>query len=79
MAYWLTTHKYGIKMLKTVQEALKCDKKNGNTLWYDAITKKMKYARVVFEELKGKESEILTGYQKIKCHIIFEIKLSENF
>ena len=32
-----------------------------------------------FEEWKGKENEIPPGYQKIKCHIIFEIKLSENF
>ena len=50
-AYWLTTHKYGIKMPKTVEEALKLDKEN----------------------------EIPPGYKKIKCHIIFEIKLSENF
>ena len=39
----------------------------------------MKNVRVAYEEWKGKENEIPPGYQKIKCHIIFEIKLSENF
>ena len=78
-AYWLTTHKHWIKMPKTVQDALNLDKEHGNTLWYDAITKEMKNVRVAFEEWKGKENEIPPGYQKIKCHIIFEIKLSENF
>ena len=66
-------------MPKTVKEALKLDKEKGNTLWYDAITKEMKNVRAAFEEWKGKENEILPGYQKIKCHTIFEIKLGENF
>ena len=39
----------------------------------------MKNVRVAFEEWKGKENQIPPGYQKIKCHIIFEIKFSENF
>ena len=78
-AYWLTTHKYGIKIPKKIQGALNLDKENGNTLWYDAISKEMKNVRVSFEEWKGKENQILPGYQKIKCHVIFEIKLSEIF
>ena len=39
----------------------------------------MKNVRIAFEEWKGKENEIPPGYQKIKCHIIFEIKLREEF
>ena len=39
----------------------------------------MKNVRVAFEEWQDKENEILSRYQKIKCHIIFEIKLYENF
>ena len=58
-------------MPKTVQEALKLDKENGNTLWYDAITNEIKNVRIAFEERKGKENEIPPGYQKIKGHIIF--------
>ena len=31
--YWLRTHKFGIKIPKTVEQARKFDKENGNTLW----------------------------------------------
>ena len=41
--------------------------------------KKMKNVRIAFEEWKGKENEIPSRYQKVKRHVIFEIKLSENF
>ena len=78
-AYWSTTHQYGIKIPKTVEKVLKFDKENANTLWHNAITKEIKNVRVAFEEWIDKENEIPPSYQQIKCHIIFEIKLSENF
>ena len=34
--YWSRTHKYGIRIPKSVKEALQIDKENGNTLWWDA-------------------------------------------
>ncbi len=37
--YWLRTHKYGIKIPKSVEQACFIDKKNGNMLWRDAINK----------------------------------------
>ena len=37
--YWRTTHKYGVRVPKTVKEALQLDKENNNTLWADAIKK----------------------------------------
>ena len=39
--YWRTTHKYGVRVPKSVQEALQLDEINGNTLWRDAINKEM--------------------------------------
>lgn len=78
-AYWQTTHKYGMKIPKTVQEALAIDKENGDTLWWDSIIKEMDNVRIAFEEWKRKEADIPKGYQKIRCHLIFDIKLSENF
>ena len=30
--YWLRTHKYGIEIPKSVEQAYKIDRKNGNTL-----------------------------------------------
>ncbi len=38
--YWQRTHKFGIKIPKTVQEALQFDKENGNHLWWEAIIRK---------------------------------------
>ena len=35
--YWARTHKYGIRVPKSVQEAKEIDRQNGNTLWWDAI------------------------------------------
>jgi len=37
--YWEKTHKYGLELRKTVRQALEIDRKNGNTLWRDAISK----------------------------------------
>ena len=77
--YWQRTHKYGIRIPKTVQEAIAIDKENGDTLWWDAICKEMANVRPAFEEWEGKESNLPPGYQKIKCHFIFDIKMGENF
>ena len=35
--YWRTTHKFGIQVPKSGDEALAIDKENGNTLCYTAI------------------------------------------
>ncbi len=77
--YWQRTHKYGIRIPKTVQEALAIDKQNGNTLWWDAICKEMRNVRPAFEKWEKKEGDLPPAYQKIKCHFIFDIKMGENF
>ena len=77
--YWQRTHKNGIKIPKSVQEAIAIDKKNGNTLWWDAICKEMKNVMPAFEKWEGKEEELPPGFQRIKCHFIFDIKMGENF
>ena len=40
-------------MSKTVQEALALDRKNGNTLWADAIAKELKNVKVAFKVLSS--------------------------
>ncbi len=67
------THKFGIELSKTVKEALELDKKNGNTFWADAIAKEMKDICVAFKILLDWQSAPI-GYQKIPCHMIFDIK-----
>jgi hypothetical protein len=76
--YWQRTHKFGIRLPKSVAQAQAIDKENGDTLWWDAIVMEMKNVRPAFEKYEKKESDLI-GYQKIKCHFVFDIKMGENF
>ncbi|KAI2506381.1 Reverse transcriptase (RNA-dependent DNA polymerase) [Fragilaria crotonensis] len=77
--YWQRTHKFGIRLPKTVAQALQFDKENGDTYWWDAICLEMKNVRPAFEKWEKRENELPPGYQKIKCHFIFDVKMGENF
>ena len=76
--YWQRTHKYGIRVPKTVKEAREIDAQNGDKLWTTAIEQEMKNSRVAFETFNGDMKE-LEGYEEITGHMIFDVKLSENF
>ena len=61
-----------------MEEALRLNSETGTTLWHDAIMKEMKHVRPAFkpwdvsvEDAQNK----LRGYQKIRCHIIFDVKM----
>ena len=77
--YWLRTHKFGIEIPETVLQARQIDAKCGNTLWWDAICKEMKNMRPAFEVFEGDEHQLPSGFQEIKCHMIFDVKIGENF
>ncbi len=77
--HWARTHKFGVKMPKSVEEAKRFDEENGNTLWWDAICKEMKNVRPAFEVWEKDTSELPPGYQKITGHVIFDVKMGENF
>ena len=77
--YWLRTHKFGIEIPKTVLQARQIDAKCGNTLWWDAICKEMKNVRPAFKVFEGDEHHLPSGFQEIKCHMIFDVKIGENF
>jgi hypothetical protein len=74
--YLKRTHKFGIELPKTAKEALAPDKKNGNTFWADDIAKEMKDICVAFKILLDGQSAPI-GYQKIPCHMIFDIKMED--
>ncbi len=61
------THKFGIECPKTVEDALELDKRNGNTMWADAIAKEMKNVQVAFNPLQD-GVQLPTGYQFVQCH-----------
>ena len=69
--------KYGINLLKMVEEGLILDKANGNTLWADVIAKEMTNVKVAFKIIDGDES-VPRNHQFVKCHMIFYVKM-ENF
>ena len=76
--YWERSTKYGIRIPKSVKEAKRVDLENGNTLWQDAIKKEMGAIMGALEEHKG-DPKCLIGFQEITGHLIFDVKLGENF
>jgi ribosomal protein L31E len=68
--YWRTTHKFGIRVPKSVEEAVRIDNENGNRLWQDAIEKEMKKAKVSYNvvedttpsEVRANECDTLRGH-----------------
>ena len=68
--YHKLTHKIGIKVPKTVEEAMALDKENGTDLWWKAIQKEMSAAKVAFKILDEDERPPI-GSQYMKCHMVF--------
>jgi hypothetical protein len=69
-------HKFSIVLPKSIKEALALDRKNGNTFWADVIAKEMKDVCIAFKILLDGQSAPI-GYQKIPCHMIFDIKMED--
>jgi hypothetical protein len=76
--YWQRTHKYGVLIPKSVKQAYEIDEANGDTVWRDAINKEMPKIVNAVAVHDGDPSELI-GYQQISGHIIFDVKLGENF
>ena len=76
--YWRLTHKFGIQLPKNVTEAYQIDKETNTTFWGDAIAKEMKKIKDAMTLYDGTEDDArkkLIGFQKINCHIIFDVKM----
>ena len=81
--YWRTTHKFGIRVPKTVQEALEIDEETGTDFWKRALHKEMSKVKVAWksvdgvtpEQVRAGKAKELIGYQEIKCHVIFDVKV----
>jgi Reverse transcriptase (RNA-dependent DNA polymerase) len=81
--YWKTTHKFGIRLPKSVEEALEIDRTTNTDLWRKAINKEMARVKIAWkthdantpqEVREGKVPE-LKSFQEIGCHIVFDIKM----
>ena len=62
-----------------VKEYILIDKENGYNLCWDVIMKEMKNVRPALEVFEKHKKDIPIGYQQIKCHMIFDVKIGEKF
>ena len=74
--YLKRNHKFGIEIPTSVKDTLEIDKRNGSTFWADVIATKIKNVRAAFKILPNGTSAP-NGYQKISCHMIFDIKMED--
>ena len=77
--YWLRTHKFGIRIPKSVEEAKRLDQENGDSLWWEATCNEMRNVRPAFEVWEKDIEHIPPGYQQIRCHMILDVKMGKNF
>jgi hypothetical protein len=76
---WACTHKFGVKIPKIIEEAKRFNAENGDALWWDTACKEMKNVRPAFEVWETEILELPPGCQQIAAHMIFDIKMGENF
>ena len=50
-SYLKRVHKFGLELPKMVEEAVAINKKKRNTLWQDAVQKKMELVEVTFQTI----------------------------
>ena len=79
--YWRMSHKFGVELPHSVEEAYKSDEKNGNDYCHKAIEKEMSRVHVAFEKwvdgtTREEAKQKLIRYQEVRCHMIFNIKMS---
>lgn len=83
--YWRTSHKFGIRVPKTVKDAYAIDQETGTDFWAKSILKEMSNVRIAFEKLDGvakedmKLGKIKPGYKYCGTHMIFDIKMDGKF
>ena len=77
--YCICTHKFGLKVPKSVMKAIVIDRENGDTLCWDAICKEMKKNCIAFEEFEGDKEDIPPGYQFVNYHMIFDVNMGKHF
>eukprot|EP00804_Cyclotella_cryptica_P021920 CCRYP_000874-RA/>CCRYP_000874-RA protein AED:0.26 eAED:0.26 QI:0/0/0/1/1/1/2/0/446 len=74
--YHMQTHKYGIELPKTVEEAYAINCATDTTFWHDGIEKEMKNLHVAFDVLADGVAPP-ADHQYIRCHMIFDVKMED--
>ena len=66
--------KFGIRIPRNVEEAYRLDQESNTNYWALAIEKEMRNVNIAFNIL-GPGAKVPVGYQKISCHLVFDIKI----
>jgi Reverse transcriptase (RNA-dependent DNA polymerase) len=72
-----TCYKYGFEVPRTYEQALKLDKRNGNTWWEDAATLELTQiddCDTFIDKGHHLKAKTPVGYKKIRVHLIFDVK-----
>jgi len=69
------THKYGIEVPRTIEEALRIDRANGEKHWQKAIDKEIKNLKVAYDILP-QESKPPPGYTLSSGHLVFDVRMT---
>ena len=72
--YHKRMHKFGIEVPKSIKVALDIDRRTNTTYWRDGLKLEMDNVIIAFDILADGD-ELPVGYQQIKCHMIFDIKM----
>ena len=67
-------HKYGVEIPRDVKHAHEINARNGNTLWRDALKKKMYNVRVAFEIL-DEGVHVPHGWKQVTGHLVWDVKM----
>jgi hypothetical protein len=68
------THKYGIEIPKDINDAIRLDRENGNTLWMDALGLEMNELGVAIHVVGGIEN-VPKDFIKVSGHIVWDLKM----
>lgn len=74
--YIKKTHKFGLPLCKSMVNALAIDHKIDSTLWANEFDKEMHNVCVAYDAPKDCRS-FPYGFQLVKYHMIFDIKMEE--
>ncbi len=66
----------GLKLSSTMFACSQIDRENSNIPWQDAIHSEMAKVLIAFDTVNEDES-ILPSYQKICCHMVFNMKMED--
>ena len=71
------THKYNIKVPRSIAHAYELDQKNADTFWRDVIKKEMTNVLVAFDILECSE-DATCNFKELGVHLIFDVISCQN-